>query len=114
MNFLDYQYKTAETAVYPGAGDQESYTGLSYVTLGLTGEAGEIANKVKKIARDDNNEIQPHHRAVLFDELGDVMWYVAQLASQLGYGLETVCRANVAKLADRAERGVLQGSGDNR
>ncbi len=114
MNFLDYQYGTRETAIYPGAGDTQSYEGLSYVTLGLVGEAGEIANAVKKIARDDGGVITREHRVKLAAELGDCMWYVTQLARQLQYGLEEICQANMKKLADRAERGVLGGSGDNR
>jgi NTP pyrophosphatase (non-canonical NTP hydrolase) len=114
VNFLDYEFATAETAIYPGAGDKDSYEGLSYATLGLVGEAGEIANKVKKIARDNEGVITREHRDKLAEELGDVMWYVAQLARQIHYRLEEVCRTNVNKLADRAERGVLQGSGDNR
>lgn len=114
MNFLDYQHGTATTAIYPGAGDMGSVTGLSYVTLGLTGEAGEIANKVKKILRDSNGEITTAHRTVLAAELGDILWYVSQLATQLGVPLEDIARQNLSKLADRKERGTLGGSGDTR
>jgi NTP pyrophosphatase (non-canonical NTP hydrolase) len=114
VNFLDYQYGTAETAIYPGHGDIDSYEGLSYVTMGLGGEAGEILNKVKKIARDNSGVITSEHRDKLADELGDVMYYVSQVATQLGFKLEEICRANQRKLLDRMERGVLQGSGDNR
>jgi len=114
VNFLDYQYGTAETAIYPGAGDVNSIEGLTYVALGLGGEAGEIQNKVKKVIRDNNGIITDDIRAKLADELSDCLWYAAQFATQLGYSLEEICRANLKKLADRAERGVLQGSGDNR
>jgi NTP pyrophosphatase (non-canonical NTP hydrolase) len=114
MNFLDYQVGTAETAIYPGAGDKESYAGLSYVGLGLAGEAGEVAGKIKKIARDDDGLIHEAVRAKIADELADVMWYVSQMATQLGLRLEDLAISNLAKLRDRAERGVLQGSGDNR
>lgn len=114
MNFLDYQHGTRQTAVYPGAGDADSIAGLSYVAMGLGGESGEILNKVKKIVRDNGGVITDEHRKVLADELGDVMYYVSQFAHQLNYGLEEICRMNRDKLADRAERGVLQGSGDNR
>lgn len=114
MNFLDYQCGTAEFAIYPGAADTESYAGLSYVGLGLAGEAGEVAGKIKKIARDDDGLIHEAVRAKLADELGDVLWYVSQMASQLGLRLEGIARGNLAKLRDRQERGVLQGSGDNR
>lgn len=114
MNFLDYQHGTAKTAIYPGAGNKDSVEGLSYVVLGLVGEAGELANKTKKILRDDNGLIGDTARAKLADELSDVFWYASQLATQLGVRLEDVARQNLAKLADRAHRGVLQGSGDSR
>lgn len=114
MNFNDYQRGTATTAIYPGAGDENSYEGLSYVTLGLVGEAGEIANKVKKIARDDDGFIKNATRAKLADELGDCLWYAAQLATQLGVNLSAAAEQNLAKLSDRANRGVLGGSGDAR
>ena len=114
MNFLDYQIGTAATAIYPGAGDINSVDGLSYTVLGLTGEAGELANKTKKILRDENGLIGDAVRAKLADELGDCLYYVSQLAAQLGVRLEDVARQNLVKLRDRKERGVLQGSGDNR
>jgi NTP pyrophosphatase (non-canonical NTP hydrolase) len=114
VNFNDYQRGTATTAIYPGAGDVNSVEGLSYVTLGLVGEAGEIANKVKKVLRDENGLIGDVVRAKLADELGDFLWYAAQLATQLGVELDSVAEGNLAKLADRAKRGVLQGSGDQR
>lgn len=114
MNFGEYQKMTATTAIYPGSGDSDSYDGLSYVALGLAGEAGEVAGKVKKVARDDEGIIGDTARAKLADELGDVLWYTSQMATQLGISLESVAAGNFAKLADRAQRGVLQGSGDNR
>lgn len=114
MNFGEYQRGTARTAIYPGAGDACSYAGLSYVGLGLAGEGGEVAGKIKKVARDDDGIISDTARAKIADELGDVLWYAAQLATQLGVDLGSIAEANLAKLADRAERGVLQGSGDQR
>lgn len=114
MNFLDYQYGTQKTALYPGAGNPHSTEGLAYVTLGLVGEAGEIANKVKKILRDDNGAISVGVRDTLVDEAGDVAWYLSQLCDQLGVSMEQVCRLNLQKLADRAKRNVIKGSGDNR
>lgn len=114
MNFNDYQMQTATTAIYPGRGDYKSYAGLSYTALGLVGEAGEVAGKVKKIARDDAEVIGLATRAKIADELGDVLWYAAQVASQLGVTLDSVAAGNLAKLADRKDRGVLQGSGDER
>jgi NTP pyrophosphatase (non-canonical NTP hydrolase) len=114
MDFREYQTGTAKTAIYPGAGLPESYPGLSYVALGLVGEAGEVAGKIKKIARDDGGVIGDVARAKIADELADVLWYVSQAATQLGLGLEDIARANLAKLADRQARGVLRGSGDTR
>jgi NTP pyrophosphatase (non-canonical NTP hydrolase) len=114
MNFLDYQHDTADTAIYPDAGSRDSFTGLAYVTMGLAGEAGEICNKVKKIARDNGGVIGQHHRNMLVEELGDVLWYASQLATQLGVPLEQVARLNLEKLTGRKAAGTLGGSGDRR
>ena len=114
ITFEAYQRESATTAVYPGAGDQGSVEGLSYTTLGLAGEAGEIANKVKKILRDSGGEITVDHRLDLAGELGDVLWYMAAMARQLGVSLADVAMSNRNKLADRQRRGTLQGSGDKR
>ncbi len=103
MRLNDYQHEAASTAIYPKA------KGLEYTTLGLVGEAGELANKVKKILRGDSVDF-----FALRDELGDVLWYVAALATELGYPLEIVAKRNLEKLASRKERGVTKGEGDNR
>lgn len=113
-DMVAYQRHAERTAMYPGKGDRASYDGLAYVTLGLTGEAGEIANKVKKIARDNHGTITATTRAQLADELGDVFWYLAQFATQLGFDLDAIADGNLAKIADRKARGVLQGAGDTR
>jgi NTP pyrophosphatase (non-canonical NTP hydrolase) len=110
LTIEEYQLGTAETAVYPGQGE---VLGLLYVGLGL-GEAGELQGKIKKILRDDNGVITDEKREVILDELGDVLWYCARIADELGTGLEDVAMNNLAKLHDRAKRGVLKGSGDNR
>lgn len=109
-----YQLQTAETAIYPGAGDPDSMFGLIYTTLGLVSEAGEIAGKVKKIMRDDGLEITEEHRAAIRPELGDVLWYTARLAEQIKSWLSDVAAGNLEKLADRLARGKLSGSGDDR
>lgn len=114
MEMNTYQDAAKTTAIYPGAGQPHNFDGLAYVTMGLVGEAGEIANKVKKISRDDNGVIGEAHRARLADELGDVLWYVALMAMQLGVDLDAIGEANLAKLADRLHRNALQGSGDQR
>jgi NTP pyrophosphatase (non-canonical NTP hydrolase) len=97
------------TAVYPGAGDN-----LIYPTLGLAGEAGEVAEKVKKLIRDDSGVLSDERRAAIAKELGDVLWYVAQVATEAGLDLDEIAAANLEKLLSRAQRGVLQGSGDDR
>jgi NTP pyrophosphatase (non-canonical NTP hydrolase) len=109
MTFADYQQRSRATAVYPGAGDN-----LLYPTLGLCGEAGEVAEKVKKMVRDDAGVLTPERREALAKELGDVLWYVAQVATEAGLDLSDVAGANLEKLLSRQERGVLQGSGDER
>ncbi|ANA87086.1 MazG-like nucleotide pyrophosphohydrolase [Gordonia phage Switzerland] len=114
MQLDTYQTRATATAFYPGHDDGSSIEGLSYVTMGLVGEAGEIANKVKKIIRDNGGVIDGITRTQVLAELGDVLWYVALIAEQLGYPLHLVAAWNLQKLADRAERGVLEGSGDNR
>ena len=111
LTMNDYQHTAGSTAVYPGQG---AMGGLMYATLGLTGEAGEIANKVKKIHRDKGGVLDAADRTSIAKELGDVLWYVAQLAFELGYSLDDVATANLEKLAARANAGTLQGSGDDR
>ena len=113
ITFEDYQVATSTTAFYPGAGEGNA-DALSYTALGLVGEAGEIANKVKKILRDSGGEVSSEVRKDLAKELGDVFWYLARLADEIGYPLEVIAENNLAKLRSRAERGVLSGSGDNR
>jgi NTP pyrophosphatase (non-canonical NTP hydrolase) len=108
MTLDEYQKEAEKTALYP-----EAYRTL-YPALGLAGEAGEVANKVKKILRDHGGNLSPALREALLDELGDVLWYAALLARDLGASLEAVARANLAKLASRQARGVLGGEGDNR
>lgn len=102
-----YQCAAKETAVYPK--DVE----LEYLTLGLVGEAGEIANKVKKILRGDK-EFDDVAMEDLAAELGDVLWYMACLAAALDVSLSTIATRNIRKLEDRKKRNVLKGSGDNR
>lgn len=104
MTLNEYQELAQATATYP----QEN--ALAYLTLGLNGEAGEIAEKVKKHFRDD----RPLDREELMYELGDQLWYVAVLANHLNISLDLVAEANINKLARRKARGTLQGDGDNR
>jgi len=109
MTFEEYQRRSRESAIYPNQGKN-----FVYPTLGLSGEAGEVAEKVKKAIRDEGGVIVKERRADLRKELGDVLWYVAQLASELGLSLDDVAEENLQKLASRKNRGQLHGSGDNR
>src|SRR5262245_17275296 len=93
MELAEYQALSRRTATYPDAGDN-----LVYPTLGLAGEAGEVAEKVKKLLRDDGGVLTEERRAALAAELGDVLWYVAQVATEAGLELEAVADANLAKL----------------
>jgi NTP pyrophosphatase (non-canonical NTP hydrolase) len=108
MTFNDYQAAAHSTAQYP----QEQ--ALYYLGLGLTGEAGEVAEKLKKLLRNNGGEVTPEFVTEIKKELGDVLWYIAELATTLGLTLDDVAETNVAKLRDRAERGVLKSTGDNR
>lgn len=107
-SFKEYQAFTHSTAIYPAAGTGEDIA-LAYVAMGLAGEAGEIANKVKKVVRDGDYDAE-----ALAEELGDVLYYVARFSAELGTSLNLVARDNMEKLNSRKERGVLGGNGDNR
>lgn len=111
LTFDKYQAFTNTTAVFPGAGGT-SLAAVSYCALGLAGEAGEIANKVKKLLRDGDC---PEKRAAIVHEVGDVLWYIPELLRALGnYRLQLTAWENVEKLTGRRERGTLHGDGDNR
>lgn len=108
-DFNEYQKKCKKTAIYPGLGKN-----FTYPTIGLMGEAGEVANKVKKIIRDDGGKITKGRRDEIMAEIGDMMWYIAQLSTELGLKLSDVVKYNLKKLASRNVRGKLHGVGDNR
>jgi NTP pyrophosphatase (non-canonical NTP hydrolase) len=109
MKLSEYQRRSRSTAVYPDAGSN-----LTYPALGLCGEAGEAAEKVKKAIRDDGGVLTDERREALAAELGDVLWYVAQLATEARLDLDELAESNLEKLLSRRERAVLQGSGDFR
>ena len=109
MNFNDYQTKSRHTAKYPAIGHS-----VIYPTLGLVNEAGEVAGKIKKVFRDKEGEINAETRDALKAELGDVLWYIAQVATELDLTLNEIAEYNIAKLMDRLERGKIKGDGDNR
>ena len=108
MNFNEYQEKALETAIY-GEGAK-----IIYPTLGLTGEAGEVANKVKKVLRDNDGEFDEWRKLQIIDEIGDVLWYIAALTNDLGYELDDVAKMNVTKLENRRKNNTIHGEGDNR
>ncbi|CAN5514432.1 nucleoside triphosphate pyrophosphohydrolase family protein [soil metagenome] len=99
MKFEEYQQKAKQTALYPNR-----LKNLEYPTLGLAGEAGEVANIVKKIQRDFGGEITVEIRAKLKDELGDVLWYISACADELNLTLQEIAEFNVEKLAKRHNR----------
>ena len=109
MELNDYQRESRKTALYPDVG-----ANAIYPTLGLVGEAGEVADKVKKILRDKKGVFDKESKDAIKFELGDVLWYVAQLSTELGYDMEEVANANLEKLHSRKSRGRIKGSGDNR
>ncbi len=109
MTFQEYQEEARKTAIYPNKDNN-----YIYPVLGLVGEAGEIAEKIKKVIRDDNYEITDEKREELTKELGDVLWYIANLSKELNISMEDIAMRNIEKLKSRQERGVLGGSGDNR
>lgn len=108
MNFNDYQKRSRKTAVYPNPGSN-----YVYPTLGLAGEAGEVANKIKKILRKDS-ELTDEVKHEISKELGDVIWYLAQLCTELGLSFDQVAVENLEKLMKRLKDDKLHGSGDNR
>lgn len=125
MQLNDYQKGAMSTAIYPGRG---TTAGLFYSVLKLTGEAGEVSEKLGKLVRDNNqiirnvdtgryeiyNDMTLASREAMMKELGDVLWYVSAVANDLGFPLEQVAQANLDKLNSRAQRNQIQGSGDNR
>ena len=109
MECDDYQQAAMRTARAPEAPDE-----FMHLVLGLVGEAGEIAEKVKKLVRDHESDLARLDHDDMAAELGDVLWYTAVLANFLGLSLDDVARRNLDKLADRQARAVLGGSGDHR
>lgn len=106
MTLNEYQQKALETAIYPHP--------IIYPALGMCGEAGEVADKVKKVLRDNNCEFTDEKNYEIAKEIGDVLWYCATLSRDLGYTLDEIAEMNYEKLRSRQLRGMLHGSGDNR
>ena len=110
INLDDYQAKTRLTAVYPPIAGAK----FLYPVLGLSGEAGELTNKVKIVFRDHNGQMNAEQREQILHELGDVLWYVSRIADDLEISLSEVATMNINKLLSRKNRQVLAGSGDTR
>ena len=108
MKVNDYQAAALTTAIYPE--DKR----IIYPALGMCGEAGEVADKVKKVIRDNAQNFTAEEKREIAKEIGDVLWYCAVLSHDLGFTLEDVTQMNIDKLQSRKERGMLSGSGDNR
>ncbi len=109
MKFSEYQAAARQTAVYPDRGHN-----FVYPALGLAGESGEVAEKIKKVIRDKNGVIDKKTQLALKKELGDVFWYIAALCDEVGLEMDDVAESNIQKLRDRRQRNKLHGSGDNR
>jgi len=107
MTLNEYQERAIKEAFY-------EKDDVVYNALGITGEAGEIADHVKKMLRDDKGVLTDDRKEALKKELGDVLWYIANMARRLGLTLDEVAEANIQKIVDRKSRGVQHGSGDNR
>lgn len=110
MKFSDYQQQAIKTALYPKVAGHS----WVYPALGLANEAGEVTGKLKKVIRDNDGIVDDQRRKDIAKELGDVLWYLAQVATELEINLDEVAEANIAKLASRQARGTLGGDGDNR
>lgn len=109
MDFNDYQEGTRKTRM------ESTYSyPVTYPALGLAGEAGELAGKVSKVMRDQNNVLTPDDVLLLKKEVGDCLWFLSELCADLGITLEDAAKANYNKLMDRLARNVISGSGDER
>lgn len=109
MTFEEYQKLSRQTAIYPDAGKN-----FVYPTLGLAGESGEVAEKIKKVLRDKGGIVAEETKLEIAKELGDVLWYLSQISTELNLSFEKIAAENIEKLQSRKARGVLGGGGDNR
>ena len=106
LTFNDYQKTARETTIYKD--------GIFYPALGLCGESGEVADKIKKIYRDNDGIISEDNKEQLVKEMGDVLWYLANMATDLNMSLEDVARKNLEKIQIRQQKNLIHGEGDNR
>ena len=113
MKFNEYQHKTIKLYLFT-PGRNLNGGGFIEKVLGLVGEAGETADKFKKIPRDKNGQISDEDRLEITKELGDVLWYLASISEYLGVSFDDVAQTNLKKLEERAKNNKLHGEGDNR
>jgi NTP pyrophosphatase (non-canonical NTP hydrolase) len=111
MDFDEYQKQAGKTATF---NDKDKTYALMYLSLGVAGESGELIEKIKKAVRNDGGVVSDEKREAIKHEIGDVLWYLSQLAQNLGIPFSEAADANLKKLADRAARGVIKSEGDTR
>lgn len=111
MDLNDYQQRASKTATFD---PNDAVYSLMYLSMGLAGESGEVIEKLKKVVRNDDGVMSEEKRIEIVRELGDVLWYLSQFARVLNVPFSDVAEANIKKLSDRAERGVIESEGDNR
>lgn len=109
MDFKEYQKKSRETVIYPNSGDN-----FIYPAIGLSSEVGEVCGKIKRVLREYEGAINEEMRQEISKELGDVLWYLAQLSTEFGLSLDDVAKENIEKLQFRKKRDKIKGTGDNR
>lgn len=109
MDFNEYQKLSKQTAFFP-----KEIKPFIYIGLGLAGESGEVVEKIKHVIRDKQGVISEEDKKGIANEMGDLLWYMTQLATELNYPLEKIASMNIEKLFSRKERGTLKGRGDNR
>lgn len=114
MKLSDYSSQAISTDLYKKENQPIDSHAMLEKVFGLVGEAGEVAEKFKKILRDKNGQATEEDKKELMKELGDVLWYVNSVGIYLGYTLEEIAQSNLDKVLSRKDRGVTKGSGDNR
>ncbi len=114
MTFEEYQQQALRTDVFKGSDKNIRSDGFIEKLLGLIGETGEVAEKFKKVYRDDDGKISVEKLEEMKKELGDILWYLASISNYLGIDFDDVAQTNLEKLASRQKRNKLGGSGDSR
>lgn len=108
LTFNSYQEAASKTAIYP------QNLKILYPLIGLAGETGEVAEKIKKVLRDNNGIFSEEKKKEIAKELGDVLWYLSSIATDMDYSLDEIVRMNLQKISARKENNLIHGDGDNR